>query len=125
MKRNLISLLTVGLIGICVYSFKTNTAMLKAEAAKVKPAYVCNAGVTNLHVVSYQYGTVTIAWTGVNNPTYYTYGGYYMCSTGQGFGTSTTSTEVTFPMGPGGCGGTVNVTGWCTSGSGAGENITF
>ena len=125
MKKNLINLITVGLISICIYSFKTSVNTAKKAVVKASATYTCNAGVSGLHVVSYQYGTVTIAWQGVNNPTYYTYGGYYMCATTQTFGSSTTATQVTIPLGPGDCGGTINVTGWCASGPGSGSNTTF
>jgi hypothetical protein len=124
MRNKLFYSLVMGLVLACFYSFTVvKPAPVKpAKKAAVTRKFTCNATVTIGSKVYNGDGTVTITWSGTN-ASYYTYGGYYRCSTTGGFGSTTYSTSVTIPVD---CGGTLNVTARCYDGSlGTYFNTTF
>jgi hypothetical protein len=113
MKRKLIYSLLAGLILVVVYSFTLIKPVPKNHISKpkLKQSFSCNAVITSVSK-SYSGGSVTISWTYTGSPTRFTYGGYYMCSTGTSFGTTTTySPSATIPNAA--CGGTGRIIPLC------------
>jgi hypothetical protein len=115
MKKNILATLLAGLILVCIYSFTLIHIPPKKVVANPKKAFACSAGVTGAHVVSYGGGTVTIAWSGVNTPHHYDYGGYYQCSVPTINTTVTYGTTITIPYQ---CtGGTLVIRAYCSDGT--------
>jgi len=122
MKRKLIYGLVLSLVLVIVYSFTLTRPGAKAATVKDNPKqqFACGTVVQSITSKTYNYAantvTVVFAITGGAASTY-NCGGNYFCATGSSFTVNSTTTTVTFPLGPGGCGGNSRITPICADGT--------
>ncbi|WP_299291270.1 hypothetical protein [uncultured Mucilaginibacter sp.] len=125
MKKNII----YAVVATFMVGFLLSFSLINKNTVPKPPKLdLCNAGVTNLHIIRDSGGYITFGWDGVNSPDHYNYGGYYQG--GGNFSGTAYSNTVTIQRNMGNTpGGRFGVTADCADGStastGASQNILY